>query len=80
MFTSRREGRSPAESRPGARRLVRLGAAPGKDGDGSPPLRVLSARVLARIVGGTAEAMPFVPVWGGKAFLLPAPRSSLFQI
>ena len=46
-------------------RLVRPGAAAGKDVDGCPPLEgVECAPGAVRIVGGTAEGLPFVPCMG----------------
>lgn len=59
-----REGRSSAESRLEACRLVRLGAAVGKDADGALRYRGNECARQRVNAGGTAEGWPFVPSYG----------------
>ena len=64
-----RERRPPAESRLGACRLVRPGAAPER-GTGLPPLPEESAHPRMRMRVVPRKVWPFVPVsWGGGPFI-----------
>ena len=65
-----REGWPPVESRPGACRLVRLGAAAGKDADGWPSVigaRVCTSSVQMRVVPRKVSLSS--PELGRKGFL-----------
>ena len=68
-FSFIRERRSPAESRLGACRLVRLGAAV-ETQTVRPPLLGHECASKYANAGGTAEGLPFVPVFGMKGVFI----------